>query len=165
MFEMLIEFRDFLHAFHVAQGTQCVGAAARNLVDLTSQFFADTVHFFIDFIIAVRIHETNFHTHQVVKNLVALSFGNPSFFQHQDAVHAQALCAGCGQHSVVALCLTGGHHQVIAFRLGICQQEFQLSYFVSAQCHTAQIVSLNPYVGTQFTADVRQTVKRGRENP
>ena len=64
---------------------------------------------------------------------------------------------------MVALGLTGGHDQIVPLVFRITQQIFQFSDFVTAQGNTAQIIPLDPNIGAQFPADIRQAVHGRRK--
>ena len=64
---------------------------------------------------------------------------------------------------MIALGLAGGHDQIVTLGLCIMKQVFQFPDLIAAQSNTAQVIPLDPNIGPQFPADVRQTVQRGRE--
>ena len=73
----------------------------------------------------------------------------------------QAQSTGGSQHGMVALGLSGGHHQIIALILGIPEQIVQLPDLIAAQGHAAQVIPLDPDIGAQLPADIWQPVHGG----
>ena len=140
-------------------------AAAWDLVNPAPQLLADPIHLPINIFVAVRIHITNLHAHQVVQNLIALSRSNSPLLQNQNAVHPHPQRAGRSQHRMIALRLTGCHDKIIPLRLCLMQQIFKLSDLVAAKGHAAQIIPFDPDIDAQLPADVRQSVQRRREQP
>ena len=154
---------DLLHAVDITQRTDGVGAAAGDLVVGLAQRLAHAVHFLIDIVIAVGVHEADIGIHEILQKLIALAVGDALLLQDEDGGHAQLLGAGRCQHGVVGLCAAGGEHHLRALALGVRQQELQLTHLVAAQTDTGQVVALDIYIGVQQTADVLQLLNGGGE--
>ena len=155
--------REFPDAVHIAQRAQCVGAAAGNevgLVSLFGQLVCNYLHFSVNIVIAVSVHEADIGTVDLVQNQVALAVRDAPLFEDEDALHAQPCGAGSGQHGMIGLGAAGGEHGVAALSLSLCQQILQLADLIAAKGHTAQVIPLDPDVLSVFGADLFQLIKR-----
>ena len=72
---------NFLHAVHIAQGADGVGAAAGDFIILLATGLAHAIHLGVNVVIAVRVHEPDVGIHEVLQQLVALALGNAALFQ------------------------------------------------------------------------------------
>ena len=156
--------RKFPDAVHIAQSTQRIGAAAGNeigFVAVLCQFFGNDVHFGIDIVVAVGVHETDIGTIDVIQDQIALVIGNTPLLQNENALHTKARRAGGGQHGVVGLGSACGEDRVAALSLCLGQQILQLSDLVAAESNTAQVIPLDPDIFAVLGADVLQPVERG----
>ena len=155
---------NFLHAVHIAQGADGVGAAAGDFIILLATGLTHAIHLGVNVVIAVRVHEPDVGIHEVLQQLVALALGNAALFQNQDGHHAQLFGAGCRQHCVVGLCAAGGEHDLCALSLGVCQQELQLAHLIAAQADTGQIIAFDPHIGSQQTTNILQLLNGGGQH-
>ena len=121
------------------------------------------VHLCINIIIGIGVHKADLCTENAVEDLVA-SGKLAALFEDQHRPHSQTGSTGCGQHGVVGLRAACGKDDVHSLFFGICQQKFQLSDLVAAQCHTNHIIPFDVDVLACFSAQVFQLVQWSGKN-
>ena len=155
---------DFPCAVHIAQGTQCIGTAARNLVVRSPGFLSDPVHLSVDVRIVIRIHQDDLGSHEMFKQLVADPIRHASLFQNQNRLHPQFPCGGSGEHRMVGLRATRREDDFRSLPLGISQQIFQLANLVAAEAEPREIIALHIDAGMQKPADIVEPLDRRRKD-